>query len=452
MQFSINPKWVADATGIIALASIFIAVVVSARIRTLTRTFGIGTVYGVHRWLGITALLSVVAHIAFVILESSQNWVKLLIWSGTWASKFADVATYALVGLLVAAMWRQRHDYERWRRWHLSLSGAVVWGGFIHVILLDHLIKDTWFASSIAIIAGITICVGVHRWAWKPLAASPFAVVGVRPESPTVSTVTLAPLRGRHRPNKRDSKFRPGQFGWFRLSRRPGYDHPYSFSSSAHDAHRVQISVKRGGRFSENLARSPRGRSVYVDGPHGNFSPPEYAPGIVLIGAGVGMTPMMSILRTAADRRDRRPYRLIQSAESPHELLFYDEINSLRDHLNLEVTRLITRPHPQWKGRVGHIDLVLLHQVLPGQPLRGKQEFFICGSPSMINDTAAALAHVGVPNSRIHTERFLMSIPKGKNRAKHAAPAVRRGGGGSQSGYRRPVGGSGDTIELPRQR
>jgi predicted ferric reductase len=452
-EITIDPEWAAQVTGLVAVAAIVIALFASARVKWLTRMFGLGGTYSTHRLLGVLALCAVVFHIVFVLAQSSSNFDKLFIWSGSAASKAADVSTYALIGLIGSAMWRQRRNYDQWRHLHLILAGVVTIGAALHVFYLHHLITDPMARAWFIALGSLAVLSGLHRRVWGPLRHGPYQVVRVHPESPSVSTVTLVPRQGRHRPNKRGAHFAPGQFGWLRFHRRAASaDHPYSFSSSAHDSSQVQVTVKRGGVFTENLVASRRGRPIWIDGPHGGFTPPANAVGLVLIAAGVGITPMMSILRTFADRRDRRPIRLIQAAESPQELLFDAEIDQLSLVLNLEVTQVVTRTHPEWQGLTGHIDAMLLHRVLPGSPMRGKLSFFLCGPPKMVSDTTAALTMVGVPPKQVNSERFLMPSPRGPNHApKHSGAATHPS---SRRLPPRPVPrfGVGDTRPLPISR
>uniref|UniRef100_UPI003F4927C3 ferredoxin reductase family protein n=1 Tax=Pseudonocardia sp. CA-138482 TaxID=3240023 RepID=UPI003F4927C3 len=451
-EITIDAEWAATVTGLVAVVAIVVALIASSRVKVLTKVFGVGSVYGVHRVLGLIAVGAVVLHIVAVLKQSVLNVVLLMPWAGTPASQAADASAVALVALIASAMWRQRREYDRWRRWHLALTAVAVSGAILHVVLLDHLIKDPMAAAWFAVVAGIALVALVHRWAWRPLNSHSYTVLGVHPESPSVSTVTLTPRQGRHRPNKRQARFSPGQFGWLRLTRHPSMDHPYSFSSSAHALHRVQVTVRRGGNFTEALARSRPGRPVWVDGPHGGFIPSDRAAGLVLIAAGVGVTPMMAMLRTCADRRDRRPIRLIQAAESAAELLFAAEVDQLTKALSLQVTRIVARPDAEWHGRVGRIDLMLLHQVLPGAPMRNQLHYFVCGPPAMVTDTAAALTLAGVPRGQLHTEQFLMPSPKGRSRApQHARPPAHSAGGAPARVQPRGggVGRPDDTLPLP---
>ena len=67
-----------------------------------------------------------------------------------------------------------------------------------------------------------------------------------------------------------------------------------------------------------------------------------------MIAGGVGITPMMSMVRAAADRCDPRPHRLIVVARNHEDLLFREELGWLREDLDLEVTEVLRRPHPGW--------------------------------------------------------------------------------------------------------
>ena len=75
--------------------------------------------------------------------------------------------------------------------------------------------------------------------------------------------------------------------------------------------------------------------------------------GFVLLAGGVGLTPMMSMIRTAAHRGDPRAYRLIVVASAPTDLLFRDELAELRRYIDLEVTEVLRRPVAGWQGPTG---------------------------------------------------------------------------------------------------
>ena len=246
----------------------------------------------------------------------------------------------------------------------------------------------------------VLVLLGVlaHRWVWRPLFSrqGAYVVYGVRRESETVSTLVLAPVHLR----RGGLRFAPGQFVWLRLKRGVvgAEEHPFTIASSARVTGRIELTVRDQGDFSGLLSTLRTGSKVWLDGPHGSFST-EAAPGsagLVLLAGGVGITPMMSMLRTLADRGDTRTHRLVL-AERVTEPLFADELTALARRLDLRVTRT--------DGR--RIDADLLAEVLPAEPAaRQVLDYFVCGSPSVLAGSLAALDQIGIPAPRIHTEQF----------------------------------------------
>ena len=147
--------------------------------------------------------------------------------------------------------------------------------------------------------------------------------------------------------------------------------------------------------------------SVYLDSPHGAFTIDRYyGPGFVFIGAGVGITPLMSMLRTMTDRSDPRPCYLFFGNREWEGVAFREEIEELKGRLNLEVVHVLSRPPEGWEGEEGRTDAAVLARHLPERYQR--LQYFICGSDSMMDDTEDALVRLGVPKRRVHSERFGM--------------------------------------------
>ena len=144
-----------------------------------------------------------------------------------------------------------------------------------------------------------------------------------------------------------------------------------------------------------------------MDGPHGAFtSDIGSCGGFVLIAGGVGITPMMSMLRTAADRGDHRPYRLVVVAGSPEDLLFREELGFLRHSLDLVVTEVLRQPRDGWDGHTGDLGVSLLALVLGTVDHPEDLDHFICGPPGLVDDALDVLDALDVSPARVHTELF----------------------------------------------
>ncbi|HKR49314.1 MAG TPA: ferredoxin reductase family protein [Pseudonocardiaceae bacterium] len=395
--------------GLLATSVLVCAVVLPSRLRSLTRTFGIDGVLGMHRFVGLMVAVLVLVHIALVVAVDPGNVELFDVVHAPYRARAAVGAMVALGGLigLVLLRKRLRHRYEVWRWVHVGLAGSVLVLTALHIWWLDHLVRDAvarvWF---VVLALGVVGILG-YRWCWRPFfgACREYVVREVRAETGSVSTLVLEPRRDRH---GRGLEFAPGQFAWLRLTPSIGaQEHPFTIASSAHRGAWTEFTIRHRGDFTATLRRLRPGSPVWVDGPHGAFSV-DLTPstGLVMIAGGVGITPMMSMLRTLADRRDRRPHRLVVVAGTADELLFRAELQTLRRHLDLTVVELVRRPPQGWTGASGTVDADLLTALLPGKFRRDQLDYYLCGPPALVVDVVTVLDGLDVPLSRIHTEQF----------------------------------------------
>lgn len=395
-------------TGLLALSALACTAVLPSRLRSLNRAFGIEAVLGMHRSLGAATVALVLLHLAAVVAADPTAVTLFDPRAATPAARAAVGATVALAAVQALAVLRRRIGgrYETWRWAHLGLAAVALLLSLLHVWWLGgRLVTEPAMRTALLVLVTAVAAVLAHRWGWRAAfdPATEFTVSEVRPESPTVSTLALTPCGGRH--SGRAWPFAPGQFAWLRMRRGvTAEEHPFTIASSAHRDRTVEFTVRHRGDFTRGLRSLRPGDPVWVDGPHGAFTPhPDRGP--VMIAGGVGVTPMMSMLRTAADRGDRGPHRLVVVAADPGELLFRSELARLSRRLDLEVTEVLRRPAAGWAGHTGEIGVGLLTAVLAGRR-HGDLDYFLCGPPALVGDALDALEALEVPAERIHTEQF----------------------------------------------
>jgi predicted ferric reductase len=399
-----------ELTGLFALSALVCAAVLPSRLRSLNRAFGIESVIDLHRFLGIVTAALVFAHLACVVAEDPTNVALLDLTRAPARAQAATLSTLSLVAVAALALLRRqaRLSYEIWRWSHVALAASALFFAGVHVWLLGQLTLDSTFATLFALMALLVVVVFGYRWAWRSMfdPSTEFIVRDVRQENKTVSTLVLEP---RHRDGTRSMPwaFAPGQFAWIRLERSViAEEHPFTIASSAHWG-TTEFTIRHAGDFTRTIRRLPPGSPVWVDGPHGAFTnDADDATGFVLIAGGVGITPMMSMLRTAAQRSDTRPYRLLVVASKPEDLLFRAELAQLRLRLDLQVTEVLRRPSPGWSGHTGEIGVELMSVALAGAEQPTSFEFFICGPPALVNDALSVLDVIGVAPRHVHTEQF----------------------------------------------
>lgn len=155
-------------------------------------------------------------------------------------------------------------------------------------------------------------------------------------------------------------------------------------------------------RWLHEVAKT--GDAVRISGGQGVFVyQPEMSQRVVLIGAGVGVTPLISIFRYIADAVPATDATLVYSIPGLDEFLFRGEIERLtRHHSNLHSLITVTKFDTQWPGRVGRMDADLLKNA-------GMSEdtlYYLCGPQGMVEDVSAVLGSLGVPASRIIFEKW----------------------------------------------
>ena len=90
------------------------------------------------------------------------------------------------------------------------------------------------------------------------------------------------------------------------------------------------MSIRNLGDFTSGIHQVPVGQRVYLDGPYGAFTIGHPADMHVLIAGGIGITPMISMIRTLADQGDKRPVILLYASRDWDSITFREELEALK--------------------------------------------------------------------------------------------------------------------------
>ncbi|MBX3464885.1 MAG: ferric reductase-like transmembrane domain-containing protein [Planctomycetes bacterium] len=396
----------AMALGYAGLAMLGIQFVLTARFRRATAPFGIDIVYHFHRYLAIGALGIAVAH--YAILRVDVPAVLGSAWPGQAPAHMTagrlSLLLFAAVVLLSLLRRALRLDYDRWRLTHSLLSTAAFALALWHVFGSGRYLDTPWKQSLWYGYGAIWLLILGYVRLWRPwrLRQRPYRVTALRDEGGDVWTLTLAPVAGRA------LAFAPGQFVWLTLGSSPFAmrEHPFSIASSAERRDAIELSIKELGDFTATIKHVAVGATAYVDGPYGNFGIDHQpgAAGFVFLAGGIGIAPMLGMLRTMADRGDRRPAVLFHANRALDRTVFRADLAQLATRLRLRVVHLLEEPPPGWDGETGRLRPEVLAGHLPKE-LAG-WVCFVCGPTPMVEAAERALAGLGVPATRIHAELF----------------------------------------------
>ena len=401
--------FVCGFAGLAGLMMLSVQFVTSGRFERFSAPLGLDTMMGFHRLAGRAVAIAILLHVVLAVWLGAGEKAAALpaVAARLFTSEQMVTGIVALAGVLAiiwAATQRERLGlrYEWWRASHGV--GALV----VLMLAAQHAWSNGVFIRSpgAAALAGAAIVAAVACFAvvyvmraWHSMSGG-WTVVKVSPIGGRLHEVTLtktAPM---------PFSFRAGQFVWVTFDRRhPVTDHPFSIASSPGELPQLRFIIKENGDFTSRIGSLPAGTPAYLDGPHGNFTADLSADAIVLIAGGVGIAPVLSILRSLAENEYSGSVRLLIATRTDAEQLFGAEVEQLAAKLNLKVMRIVEQPTSARRAAAGRIEKDKLADLVSGLPLSGA-DILICGPLPMMAAASAMLLDLGALAGRIHYERF----------------------------------------------
>jgi predicted ferric reductase len=391
--------------GLLGLGVLSLQLVMSGRHRWFGAGFGQDNLLQFHRQVGQLAWLLVLAHPLTLIvgdarflayLDPSEDLLRAL------SLIFVLLATTTLV---VTSLWRQALglSYETWRTLHATLSLLVVAIALGHALLVDHYTAGMPTKLALAMLIAIPLLLLLESRLLRPwrLRQRPWRLV--ERESQPDDAMRLA-FEAHGHPGM---DFKPGQYAWLTLGPSPFslQQHPFSMASVATRCHRLEFIAKQVGDFTESLSDVEIGTAAWLEGPYGVFTmEPGAGRRTVFIAGGIGITPMMSMLRSCSEQGCKQPMWLIYGNNTKEEIVLAQELDALRQRLQLTVIHVLTDPPDEWQGETGYVDEDLIRRALPADA--DDIDYFVCGPAPMMDSVEPTLRKRGVSVRRLHSERF----------------------------------------------
>jgi predicted ferric reductase len=400
-------------SGLVAADLLLVQVLLMARVPLIERSYGQDELARRHRLVGFWSFNLLLLHIALITLGYSlsdrtdvlhETWTLLSSYGGMLLA-LAGTAALTAVAVTSVRVARRALRYESWHLLHLYAYVGVglsvpheIWTG--RDFSSSPLAQLFWW-SAYAAAAGAVVVFRVGLPVWRTLRHG-ITVTSVARESADVVTVRMGG-RGLHR-----LPVQAGQFFVFRFLDGPGWSrgNPYSLSSAPrHD--RIQITAKDLGDGSGRLARLQPGTKVLIEGPYGRLTG-ERVVGrrVAMLACGIGITPMRALLEDL-------PYApgeaaLLYRARDEPDLVFRAELDRLAQRRGVEVHYLTGPRIPgrrSWlpQGFAGWTDSEALRQLVPDL---GRRDVFVCGPDDWMDAACDAAVAAGVPEDRLHVERF----------------------------------------------
>ena len=400
-------------TGLVASALLLIQVLLMARIPLAERSYGQDALARRHRLVGLWSFSLMWAHLLLIWVGYAADgslglWGTLVDFVLDYPGMLLAFAGTAALTMVVVTSFRRSRARLRYESWHLLHLYAYLGVGLAlpHQLWTGHdfigiraAIVFWWSLWGAALAATLVCRVGLplYRSARHRLVVSE-----VYAEAPGVTSVVLT---------GRDLDRLPvgaGQFFQWRFLDAPGATraHPYSLSA-APGGRTLRITAAHLGDGSTRLAHLRPGCRVMVEGPYGRLhAGVRTRQKVLLIASGIGVTPMRALLEELPQRPG--DVTLVYRAHDESGLIFADELADLAARTGARVIPVLgsrTTSRESWlPAQAAHLsDVDALRHLVPDL---AEHDVYICGNPQWMDLVAHAALRGGVPQSRIHLERF----------------------------------------------
>jgi predicted ferric reductase len=216
--------------------------------------------------------------------------------------------------------------------------------------------------------------------------------------------------------------YQAGQFAWLKIgSSSPLPENPFSIASCSNkNSSDISFLIKDVGDFTHQISQLQVDQKVFIDGPYGNFGVETFLNNrdqLVMIAGGVGIAPMISVLRQMERDQDpevlNKKILLIYGNRVIEQAVNLKEMVNLESFKHLELIQLISEPTKEWQGLTGVLDAPTLERILSSQQINSKTaQFMICGPAEMIDSVETSLDQFGAPLANIASEKFQYDFGK----------------------------------------
>lgn len=393
------------------LAWLLFEFVLSGRFRGISGRVGIDVTMRLHQRaaLGVLALL-VVHPLLYAVPRLHPDPMRALsMLQGMFTAghyRSGVIAWLLLLGLVAGAYFRDRLPcrYETWRISH-GVGAALVAGfGVHHALAVGRHSGQPWLTGYWSLLTGLAALTLLLVYLVKPLLqnARPYRVISNRQVAARTWELQIEAAHAHQTP------FLAGQFAWLNLGHHPFSltEHPFSISSAPADLPRIGFTIKQSGDFTDRIGTIPVGARAWLDGPHGHFVlASQQTECLAFIAGGVGLAPIMSMLRQLRAERWRGPLCLVYGNRAEDQILYREELEAMTGVLDLRLVLALSEPPPGWPGARGELSLPVLDRCLEKEG-RDRWTYFVCGPPPMMDSVERSLRAFGVPARQIVAERF----------------------------------------------
>ena len=390
--------------GLAAAFLVLLQMPLAGRLKWLDRIFSLPSLYTAHRFVAYTIVTLVLIHPVLVFIPDK---ILMIPFEARYWPEWVGAGLLVIILLQFGmARWRRNifRAYQKWLLLHRMLGIGAMALLTLHILYVSETFEHDGLPRNLVLVTAAMI---LTLWLWirvrgKLMQKKDFHVERVETAGKNAHTIDLK--SGSAQP----LSYLPGQFAFLSFDARhiSNEPHPFTISSSPLRPDTLQFSIRDSGDWTGRINGLRVGDRATVQGPFGHFSHLIVSPRreIIMIAGGIGITPMLSMLRYMTDTDDQRRITLIWSNQTPHHLFSEQELDAMAEQLtDFNWVPTFTREKSQ-KGKFGRLDRHKLESLL--QSHDRDAAVFLCGPPKMIQQLRKDLKHMGFQNRSVHFEAF----------------------------------------------
>ncbi|MHA6264989.1 ferredoxin reductase family protein [Arenibacterium sp. CAU 1754] len=401
----------ASGAGLLALAMLLAEFPMSGRFRVISRRVGMDVTMRFHQLLARTALVLALIHPflyrgerdAPLVWDTTRqltlSWQPETILPGAVAWLLLPV----LVGVALARSDPGR-KYQWWRLFHGVGALIIVVFGVWHALVAGRYSTDPTLTALWLGFLGVAVLTLVRVYLVAPLIQSrhPWRVTRAAHVAERTWEVVLTP------DGHDGMRYKAGQFAWLNIGHSPFSlnENPFSIASAPSGGSDMRFVIKELGDFTRSLGQIEPGARAYLDGPFGHLTlTGRTAPGVALIAGGVGIAPLLGLLREIELSGDDRPVTLIYANRHTGQIVDKQMLDALAAQGRVSVVHVLSEPPQGWQGETGMVDVSLLKRHF--DTVEHKEwDYVLCGPPPMLKAVERDLIALGIPSGHILSEAF----------------------------------------------
>lgn len=200
--------------------------------------------------------------------------------------------------------------------------------------------------------------------------------------------------------------FRAGQYVYLKNPNyiRPDEEHPFSITSSPQET-LLEFCIREYGNWTMELGKITEGNVLEVSNPHGNFTfSPSITQAIFLCG-GVGVSPLMSILRDVIHKKEIPSITFLYGSRTPETIVYKEELEAIAaSHPQIRIRHIFSdaTPDKTWSGYHGFITKEIIEKEVQ---ISNNPHWFISGPPIFVQKMTNVLSELGILQTLIHIEK-----------------------------------------------